>query len=185
MRERWSAGSTRAVCVPPRRPEYASSKLRAARASEPKPVVERAVSRDMNSTVSSVLVLVLLCACTSAPSKYLEPVPFHATTSFFDNGDQIRIDSVSAQGGSFSPGAEIEVRGRYRLASRQRARLCFGLTHGDLAGDNWLEVERGNGDFALSARLITPGDPHVALYSSDTAYNCIANQAFVVDLPRR
>ena len=178
-----------ADCAPLHLPEYALSKRCADAQCIAKPVDDLAVLRDMNSTVSSVLCLVhgvvLLAACTSSPSRHLDPVSFRATKSFFDNGDLVRIDSVSAQAGSFSPGAQIEVRGHYRLTSRQRARLCLGLTHGDLAGDIWHEVERGEGDFALSARVIASGDPHVALYSNDTAYNCLANQAFVVEPSRR
>jgi hypothetical protein len=115
----------------------------------------------------------------------LDPVPFHTTKTSFDDGDRIEIVSVSVQGGTFRPGAEIEVRGRYVLKSRQRARLCLGLTNGDLEGDNWREVERGTGDFDLSARMIAPGIPHVALYTGDAAYDCIGNSAFEIDAKGR
>lgn len=142
----------------------------------------------MHGLISSFASLVLLTAstiavtaCTSAPSDHLDPVPFHCTATCLDGGDRLEIDSVSAQDGVFSAGSRIEVRGRYHLQSRQRARLCLGLTGGDVEGDSWREVERGAGEFDLVARVVTPGEPHVALYSHDTAYNCLGNCAIAVE----
>jgi hypothetical protein len=139
----------------------------------------------MQPLLSSVTIAVLLTACTSAPANRLDPIPFHCTETCFDGGDQIEIESVSSKGGTFRPGADIEVRGRYQLQTRQRARLCLGLTGGDVEGDSWREVERGAGEFDLTARVVVSGQPHIALYSHDTAYNCLGNCAIVVDHPQR
>jgi hypothetical protein len=139
----------------------------------------------MHPFVHSVAILVLLTACTSSPTNRLDPVSFHCAKTCFDGGDEIEIESVSARDGAFHPGSDIEVRGHYHLRSRQRARLCLGLTGGDVEGDSWREVGRGAGEFDLTARVITSGAPHMALYSYDTAYNCLGNCAIVVDHPQR
>src|SRR4029079_17709660 len=98
----------------------------------------------------------------------LDPVSFHCTPTCFDGGDQLEIESVSVKDGTFRPGSTIEVRGRSHLQSRQRARLCLGLTGGDLEGDNWREVERGAGEFDLTARVITAGGTRGAVERCNT-----------------
>jgi hypothetical protein len=127
------------------------------------------------------LVLLLVSACTSMPVPHVEPVPFRSTQASFDGDDRIEIDEVLAEDKTLHrPGAEVRVRGHYRLASQAQAWLCFGLTGGDVQGDMWRSIQRGNGKFEFTAHVIRPGQPHVSLFSGDGAYNCIGNHAFEV-----
>jgi len=124
--------------------------------------------------------LVMLAACTSPAQRVerIESVSFRSTQTDFDGGDRIEIESVSLEDGSLRAGGQILVRGRWRLESQPTAWLGFALADGEIEGDMWQNVRRGEGEFEFRAHVLQPGRPRVALYTGDGAYARIGTHAF-------
>jgi uncharacterized protein (TIGR03067 family) len=88
----------------------------------------------------------------------------------FRDGDVIEITDVQATSPKLEQGDSVTVRGRFRLASHDRADLCLYLTHTE--GDGKEEVDpsqtcqvmRGKGDFSLKATIRHRGVLHLTFY---------------------
>jgi hypothetical protein len=85
-------------------------------------------------------------------------------------GDAIEITELWATSRQMKVGDEVVVRGRYRLQSRESARLALSLTASE--SGVWLRrsstqsemVERGTGEFDLSCEIQAAGRLHVSFY---------------------
>ena len=66
--------------------------------------------------------------------------------------------------GPFVTGRDYKVRGKYTLASRERAYLALYCTDGDIEGEHGIQVNRGSGAFEFTFRIAKLGSPHVSFY---------------------
>jgi hypothetical protein len=106
---------------------------------------------------------------TAAPHT----VAFEIGATEFHDGDAITITELSGDRRALEPGGTYHVKGRYKLASRDRADLLFALT---LVGDvgakptqpaSRVEASRGEGNFDLVLTLHARGYLHVSMYGAD------------------
>ncbi len=84
----------------------------------------------------------------------------------------ITITELSGDRRALEPGGSYRVKGRYQLASQDRATLLFSLTQVGNAGAqptqpaSRMTISRGEGSFDLVLTLTSRGYPHVSLYGS-------------------
>jgi len=113
-----------------------------------------------------------LVACAGLFGAELSTVPFFVGKQQFKPGDAIVIDQVLATSPRLDVGTKMVVRGHYRLATADKARLGLFLTHrgfssssGDAsaASQTALAVHDG-GSFELSCEITYEGDPHISFY---------------------
>jgi WD40 repeat protein len=99
-------------------------------------------------------------------------VPFELGATLLAGGDQITIDEVRGTADSMKAGNRYEIKGTYRLASRDKAMLAVYVTgEGKDATDRQPSdaptVERGEGRFSLVLHMSYDGKPHVSFYPVD------------------
>ena len=89
-----------------------------------------------------------------------------------ETGDIIKIVEVRGPSDTITVGNTYEVRGTYKLASRDKAMLAVYVTvdgnkphesHPDLPNQRMI-VGKGQGSFTLKFRMWTEGQPHVSFY---------------------
>src|ERR1700756_1813995 len=87
-------------------------------------------------------------------------------------GDNIKILEVRGPSDKLTVGNTYEVRGTYKLVSRDKAVLAVNVTvdgnkphesHPDLPKQKII-VEKGEGSFTLQFHMWTEGNPHVSFY---------------------
>jgi beta-lactamase regulating signal transducer with metallopeptidase domain len=109
---------------------------------------------------------------------YSHPLPaevrFEPGATRFSDGDQIKIFEVSGTADTFAPGNIYCIKGRYTLASRDRATLAAYTTASDAENANSASlkvqstvVDRGSGSFTLYLPMSARGWPHVSFYPAD------------------
>jgi hypothetical protein len=108
-------------------------------------------------------------------------VPFEIGATYLRGGDRITIDEVRGTADAVATGNMYEIKGTYRLASRDKATLAVYVT--DDASDatiprpreaptqktQSITVERGEGRFALILYVWQAGKPHVSFYPESGA----------------
>ena len=109
---------------------------------------------------------------------YSHPLPaevrFEPGESHFADGDQIKIIEVSGTADTFAPGNIYCIKGRYTLASRDRATIAAYTTARDAENGKSdslkvqsTVVDRGSGSFTLYLPMSYRGWPHVSFYPAD------------------
>jgi beta-lactamase regulating signal transducer with metallopeptidase domain len=126
----------------------------------------------------------LVCSCSAAqptvqsaaqqdtPREISHIVRFGLGTTYFQNGDRITIDEVRGTADTLTAGNVYQVKGTYKLVSRDRARLAaFVTTNGARSGGSTpvmrtqeMTVDKGEGRFALLFYMWQDGSPHVSFY---------------------
>jgi hypothetical protein len=124
----------------------------------------------------------------ASASTLSRPVPFEVGATLFADGDRITIDEVHGTAETMKRNNVYEVKGTYRLASRDKASLYAGVTD-DGSQTNGLispgpvvvsrspreqfiwqndtsssTIERGEGKFTLLLKMLQDGKPHVSFY---------------------
>jgi hypothetical protein len=90
-------------------------------------------------------------------------------------GDVITIDEVRGPTEERVPGNTYEVRGTYKLASREKAMLGAFVTissrdrdvHPESSPEQRVMISKGEGRFTLRFHFWQPGDPHVSFYPAE------------------
>ena len=110
------------------------------------------------------------------PTKAAFPfsVPFEQGATRFLAGDSIAIDEVRGTADRFAPNNTYLIKGRYTLASHDRAKLSASITavEAALARSRPLEtqstvVDRGEGRFTLVLPMSHRGLPHLSFYPAE------------------
>ena len=105
--------------------------------------------------------LLVGCAGRNTKSDDLVTVPFEVGRAEFASGDEVRVEDVQGTHPRFVVGGTYQVRGSYRLRSRDRALLGLWSTNGETQGKKEKVVERGSGEFDFSFTIIALGYPNV------------------------
>ena len=96
-------------------------------------------------------------------AERLSTAAFALGPKHFRGDDAITIESVSATSPNLAVGDKVTVRGRYTLASEEKARLCLYLTTDNTVGaeaespTQKTEVKKGSGTFELTETVRHPG----------------------------
>jgi hypothetical protein len=128
----------------------------------------------------SVLVLMAFGCQKKAATDFSHSVPLNRTATT-NTGDSITIIEVRGPFSTWVEGATYEVRGRYKLVSRDKAQLAAYVTTMDRKPESsvreqWTEVSKGEGEFTLRFPLVrgwadcpigSTCGPHVSFYPSD------------------
>jgi hypothetical protein len=129
------------------------------RAADPQPGTQIPAARGPNSP---------------AASEFPYAVKFEQGATRFLNGDKITIVEVRGTAEKFAPGNIYWIKGKYRLASHDRAMLAAFTTAKDAADGTgpYLKVQttvvtRGKGTFTLFLPMSCRGWPHVSFYPAD------------------
>ena len=112
-------------------------------------------------------------AYNSAAGKLSHRVPFELGATNLRGGDRITIEEVNGTADEIKPGNMYEVKGTYRLVSRDSALLAAYVTVdakdsrvnavGDLSTQT-TTVKRGEGKFTLLFYMWSDGKPHLSYY---------------------
>jgi len=99
------------------------------------------------------------------------PIAFELGAVELGAGDTLTITEVAGDRPAFEAGGTYRVRGRYRLASQDRAKLLFSLTLDEHRRQKALPasqrlVTRGDGTFELTKTFDGHGHPHVSFYAT-------------------
>jgi beta-lactamase regulating signal transducer with metallopeptidase domain len=107
----------------------------------------------------------------SVGSPALVAVPFVVGASRFEDGDSIEIIDIRGSTDTFEPGNVYWIKGRYTLASRDRAQLSAFTTARNVGeGRSSIQkiqtttIDRGSGEFTLWLPMTVSGWPHVSFY---------------------
>ena len=109
------------------------------------------------------------CGSRAAPASKPDPVAvaFEVGLSDLPEGDTVVIEEIRGTQPTFTEGGTYTMRGRYTLASRDRALMQVGNMNGERdGGPVSMNVERGSGRFEFTFRTVKLGYPHVSLYPS-------------------
>ncbi len=126
----------------------------------------------------------LVCCCFAAqptiqpavqqdtPREISHTVHFDLGTTYFQNGDRITIDEVRGTADTLTAGNVYQVKGTYKLVSRDRAQLAVNVTtggaHSGESNPNMrtkeMTVGKGDGRFSLVFYMWQDGSPHVSFY---------------------
>jgi hypothetical protein len=136
----------------------------------------------MNKLISRKIVTIALCfACgVIALGSFARglampqdsPNDFSHVVSPATTPDSIQIIEVRGPSEKLAVGNTYEVRGTYKLVSRDKAVLALNVTvdgnkphesHPDLPKQKII-VEKGEGSFTLQFHMWTDGNPHVSFY---------------------
>ncbi|MFO0555499.1 MAG: hypothetical protein U0271_44390 [Polyangiaceae bacterium] len=108
---------------------------------------------------------------TVDPNSLVNEVRFELGATEFFGGDSIEITSVKADRSQFELGGTYEVRGRYKLVTRDAATLLLSVTATDTGGgrspsdpSSSRVLGRGEGEFVLHTTLTYFGKPHLTFY---------------------
>ncbi len=107
---------------------------------------------------------------TQAPEN---AVPIELGDTELYDGDAIAITEIRGTESLLRPGGTFLVKGRYHLASHDRATLLFSVTarhgtgHAPIPVDSQIAVSHGDGEFALVTTINGAGYPHLTFYGSD------------------
>ena len=109
-------------------------------------------------------------------------VAFEVGETYLRDGDRIAIDEIHGTADTIKEGNVYEVKGTYRLASRDKAMLAVYTTVGSADPTAWrfrdvpdqktqsMTVERGEGRFTLVFYMWQKGCPHVSFYSDKESF---------------
>jgi hypothetical protein len=127
----------------------------------------------------AVLAVCLVCGVIAlsgfagyAPARPDSSTDFSHVVNLDGNGDNIQILEVRGPSDRLMVGNTYEVRGTYKLVSRDKAVLALNVTtdgskphesHPDLPKQKII-VEKGEGSFTLQFHMWTEGNPHVSFY---------------------
>lgn len=111
----------------------------------------------------------------SAPERIVHDVEFVLGEDRLAEGDLLEVLSVRGDRSTFEVGGTYQVHGRYRLASREKARLSLSVMSSDpdFGGSianplATMDVCRGEGHFVLTRQFSYPGYPQVRVYGIDS-----------------
>ena len=124
------------------------------------------------------LVLLALCGllfltrATAQPAEPTDEFPYviefetyETSWSAFRPGDSIEILEFRGTSPKVEAGQRYYVKGRYTLASEERAMLAWYCTNGDVSEDGYRGyVDRGEGEFTRTITLVKPGMLHLNYY---------------------
>lgn len=99
-------------------------------------------------------------------------VRFELGTTYLQHGDSITINEVRGTSDALTAGNMYQVKGTYKLASRDKALLATFVTTSGRQTDTptpimrtqKMTVDRGEGHFTLLFYMWQDGSPHVSLY---------------------
>jgi hypothetical protein len=89
------------------------------------------------------------------------------------DGDRIAIEEVRGTADTIKPGNYYEIKGTYRLASREKATLAAYVTSDSRnvknagGSSDTPTVSRGKGTFDLLLHVTHDGKPHVSFYPDE------------------
>src|SRR6266576_1047132 len=121
-------------------------------------------------TAVQLIIGLLVATAPGLAAEELAEVQFALGPMHFSGGDEIVIERVLATSPNLGAGDKVTVRGRYSLASHEKARLCLYLTTEISAGPEpespaqVAEVKRGSGTFELTKTMKNPGHLHLSFY---------------------
>jgi hypothetical protein len=111
---------------------------------------------------------------TVATSEFPYVVKFEQGATQFLDGDNITILEVRGTAETFVPGNIYWIKGRYTLASHERATLAAYTTAMEArygTGDSYkpqvVQAEQGESTFTLFLPILHRGWPHVSFYPAD------------------
>ncbi|HEY2392036.1 MAG TPA: hypothetical protein VGK22_12770 [Candidatus Angelobacter sp.] len=136
----------------------------------------------MNKLISKKIVVLIVCLVSGLMvlgrlpgrplAKAQSSTDFSHVVDLEGTGDNITIQEVRGPSDKLVVGNTYEVRGSYRLVSKEKAVLALNVTvdgskphesHPDLPKQKII-VEKGEGSFTLQFHLWTEGNPHVSFY---------------------
>jgi beta-lactamase regulating signal transducer with metallopeptidase domain len=91
-------------------------------------------------------------------------IDFETVSPRFAEGDSIEIKEIVGTAGNLQPGNRYIVRGRYKLASADEAKLCLFATNGETKCQQGLDVGRGEGQFERTFDYLKEGGLHLSFY---------------------
>jgi serine/threonine protein kinase len=112
---------------------------------------------------------------------FSQRVPFEVGATYLRGGDRITIDEVRGTADTIKEGNMYEIKGTYRLASRDKATLAAYITDDGtvekspqpgtvpMQKTQSVTVKRGEGRFALILYMWHDGKPHVSFYPESRA----------------
>jgi beta-lactamase regulating signal transducer with metallopeptidase domain len=107
-------------------------------------------------------------------AEFPHTVPFEQGATQFANGDTITILEIRGTADTFAPNNSYQIKGRYTLASHDRATLAAYVTAIDAENGTGPSlqiqttvVDRGSGTFTLILPMSCRGWPHVSFYPAD------------------
>lgn len=112
-------------------------------------------------------------APTPGEPHLAEAVTVELGDSEFHGGDAIMISEVRGTRPTLQLGESYVVKGYYHLSSRDTATLLLSVTTTSRADSgvtqpaSAVRLSRGDGEFALTKRLDTPGHLHLTFYGTD------------------
>ncbi|HKD37072.1 MAG TPA: protein kinase, partial [Pirellulales bacterium] len=117
----------------------------------------------------------------AAPAAFKRPdaselshrVPFELGAKLMRDGDRITIEEVRGTADTMKAGNYYEIKGTYRLASRDKATLAAYVTSEtenvkNAGQSDTPTVTRGEGRFDLLLHMTHEGKPHVSFYPAET-----------------
>jgi hypothetical protein len=128
----------------------------------------------MRLVVLGLAIIGSIPACSVAPAGIeARPISFEVGVRDFGPRDDLVIDEVRSTDTTLSAGSLVTVRGRYRLGTRESARLYLGTTTSGTQGSDVLpeqqtRVDRGDGSFELVHRIPAAGHLHVTYYDPNS-----------------
>jgi beta-lactamase regulating signal transducer with metallopeptidase domain len=107
-------------------------------------------------------------------SDFPYAVPIEVQQTRFSPGDRIAITEVRGTAERFGPGQIYCIKGRYSLATHDRAQLSVGVTAQDAADGTrsgfdtqHMIVNKGDGTFTLFLPMTYKGSPHASFYPAE------------------
>ena len=98
----------------------------------------------------------------SSDIKPSRPVDFEVTSSDFTEGDWIEITEVAGTSPQIKTGEKYTIRGKYRLASHDTAKLHIYATDGETSSSQGPDVKRGEGEFIRTFTLLKEGSKNLS-----------------------
>jgi bla regulator protein BlaR1 len=109
-------------------------------------------------------VTVKLASTDRVPSYTID---FEIVEPQFPEGDLIEITEIVGTAKTLRPGERYIVRGRYKLGSRDKARLHLYATNGETQCQQGPDVGRGEGDFVRTFDYLKEGGLHLSFYPAE------------------
>ena len=112
----------------------------------------------------------LITASLGIAGEQVSEVAFVLGPKYFRTGDAITIEHVASTSPNLAVGDKVTVRGRYTLASEEKAQLCLYLTTAASVGPEPVsrtqkaEVGKGSATFELAETVKHPGHLHLSFY---------------------
>ncbi len=105
-------------------------------------------------------------------------VSFEVTRSDFKQGDSIEITSITGTSSKLKVGETYIIKGKYDLASHDRAMLHIYATNGQTYSDQGSDAIKGSGEFSRNFRFLEDGQLHLSFYPDGRGGSSFGNLYF-------